>query len=128
MNAIIGVGSIWDDGCDFLWKLVTSPDNATPERFDTVDELRDHLASRGYPTVDIKIVHEADGIRDFEVEDIIDLAGKAERWELAKETAALTRGDLIAAVVNANRRGVSEYEIARRTGVTRATVRDWLGK
>ena len=45
------------------------------------------------------------------------------------ETALLcSRDALIDEVKSAHQQGVSEYELARRAGVTRQTIRAWLGK
>lgn len=38
------------------------------------------------------------------------------------------RGDLVTAVKAASESGMSEYQIADAAGVTRQTVRVWLGK
>jgi DNA-directed RNA polymerase specialized sigma24 family protein len=56
------------------------------------------------------------------------LAAGAEAWRLAQADADALRADLIDSVYLARMCGLSEYAIADACGVTRMTVRAWLGK
>lgn len=124
---IIGGGSRRVDGTlDFTWG---GGSDARYEDFTSTTELVDWLKAKGFPAVDFQLDEpDADGDVDFRVVDVIDLATKSEVWTLAKEQAASAKTMLVAAVANASRSGVSEYEIARQCRVTRQTVRNWLGK
>lgn len=70
-----------------------------------------------------------EGEPDVGYDDIayyLDVAARADAD--ASDRAAMRRQHLRAATVRAVRAGMSEVEAARRAGVTRATVRAWLGK
>lgn len=49
-------------------------------------------------------------------------------WKALQVQASEARADLIQAVLKASEAGVSEYTLAKEAGVTRQTVRGWLGK
>ena len=50
------------------------------------------------------------------------------RDDAAQHAANLTRGTLKAAVADACTHGMTEQRAADLAGVTRLTIRDWLGK
>ena len=52
----------------------------------------------------------------------------ANEWRVQLAGAERSRDELISAVRAARDAGVSEYQIAAAAGVTRQTVRVWLGK
>lgn len=52
----------------------------------------------------------------------------ANEWRVQLAGAERSRDALIVAVRAASAAGVSEYQIAAAAGVTRQTVRVWLGK
>jgi predicted transcriptional regulator len=52
----------------------------------------------------------------------------ADEWREARDLAHLARRDLIEAIVKTHRAGASEYQLAQESGVTRQTIRTWLGK
>lgn len=56
------------------------------------------------------------------------VAAAADRWRDASAAAAVSKAELAAVVQAEATAGASEYELARRAGVTRNTVRAWLGK
>jgi AcrR family transcriptional regulator len=56
------------------------------------------------------------------------VADAAEGMRVTEVDRFQRRRVLIAAVRNANRDGVSEYELADLAGVSRGTIRTWLGK
>jgi hypothetical protein len=56
------------------------------------------------------------------------IGGAAADWRAANEDAKACRAHLVALVREAQSQGVSEYAIAAAAGVTRNTVRSWLGK
>lgn len=56
------------------------------------------------------------------------VAASADRHRIAVDQAAASRKILIATVRNAAIAGVSEYDLADLAGVTRGTIRAWLGK
>jgi transposase len=53
---------------------------------------------------------------------------RADKWREYQAVADSQRLTLIAAVRAAHANGVSEYALAKAAGVTRNTVRSWLGK
>ena len=56
------------------------------------------------------------------------LEALADEWREAQDLAHLARRDLITGVRKAHKRGESEYQLAHATGVSRQTIRAWLGK
>jgi predicted transcriptional regulator len=52
----------------------------------------------------------------------------AQRRTWALERSEQVTGELIRAVHDEASRGVTEVELAKRAGVTRRTIRNWLGK
>lgn len=57
-----------------------------------------------------------------------ELAGRATRYARARAEYEQERLNLQAAVRDAVKAGMPEAEAARRAGVTRMTVRAWIGK
>ena len=57
-----------------------------------------------------------------------DVAAQAERWRTAREWTVTEKRELVELVRAANVAGASEYELAKAAGVTRMTIRNWLGK
>jgi transposase len=60
--------------------------------------------------------------------DLYAVTVQAQAWQHDQRKADEQRGRLIAAVRAAHANGVSEYALAKAAGVTRNTVRSWLGK
>lgn len=58
--------------------------------------------------------------------ETLDTIAQRRMWSLER-TEQLT-GELIRAVNDEASQGVTEVELARRAGVTRRTIRNWLGK
>lgn len=52
----------------------------------------------------------------------------AQRRTFALERAEQLTGELVRAVNDEAANGVTEVELAKRAGVTRRTIRNWLGK
>jgi DNA-binding transcriptional regulator YiaG len=52
----------------------------------------------------------------------------AQRRTFALERSEQLTGELIRAVHDEASRGVTEVELAKRSNVTRRTIRNWLGK
>ena len=52
----------------------------------------------------------------------------AQRRQFALERVEQLTGELVRAVNDEAANGVTEVELARRAGVTRRTIRNWLGK
>jgi len=52
----------------------------------------------------------------------------AQRRQFALERVEQLTGELVRAVNDEAATGVTEVELARRAGVTRRTIRNWLGK
>lgn len=52
----------------------------------------------------------------------------ARAWKNAREQVVQRRKVLVEAVRQAHVAGESEYELARKVGVGRSTIREWLGK
>lgn len=52
----------------------------------------------------------------------------ARAWKDARERVTERRKILVEAVRQAHAAGESEYELARKVGVGRSTIREWLGK
>jgi transposase len=63
-----------------------------------------------------------------DMSEAADLRAIASRYRRAKNKADKTREDLKAAVNAAAAAGMSEVQISELAGVTRMTVRNWLGK
>ena len=53
---------------------------------------------------------------------------QARKWERAKEQQQKRRAELVESVSAAHELGVSEYALTEACGVTRMTIRNWLGK
>ena len=53
---------------------------------------------------------------------------QARRWRVAQERADREKARLVELVHEANARGDSEYTLSDECGVTRMTIRNWLGK
>jgi transposase len=53
---------------------------------------------------------------------------QAYEWRAAAELADRHRAALVEAVCDAHAAGMSEYALAKAAGVTRNTIRAWLGK
>ncbi|AUV61438.1 HTH protein [Pontimonas phage phiPsal1] len=58
--------------------------------------------------------------------ETLDTISQRRIWSIER-TEQLT-GELIRAVYDEAAKGVTEVELARRAGVTRRTIRNWLGK
>jgi DNA-binding transcriptional regulator YiaG len=58
--------------------------------------------------------------------ETLDTIAQRRIWVL--ERSEQVTGELIRAVHDEASRGVTEVELARRAGVTRRTIRNWLGK
>lgn len=56
------------------------------------------------------------------------VAYRGDLYRAAQTDVTVKRAELIKAVREANAAGLSEYRIATEAGVTRQTVRVWLGK
>lgn len=52
----------------------------------------------------------------------------AQRRQFALERVEQLTGELVRAVNDEAEKGTTEVELARRAGVTRRTIRNWLGK
>ena len=65
-------------------------------------------------------------LSDFEPDEVLEELGASFNYHRDEARKASAR--LQAAVIDAAAAGVSESEIARFAGVTRMTVRTWLGK
>ena len=88
-------------------------ESTTGQHFPSWEDLRDHLRIEGYPRVEF-LPGEDDEY--FEVIDVIDLGGKAERWLIAAERAEALRVELAAALAASDRRGVSASKQRRQVG------------
>ena len=53
---------------------------------------------------------------------------QAKRWRAAQERADREKARLVELVAEAHERGDSEYTLSDEAGVTRMTIRNWLGK
>jgi transposase len=62
------------------------------------------------------------------VTDLSDVTALADTWRMTQADADAERANLIDLVHVVRMQGVSEYAIADAAGVSRVTVRSWLGK
>ena len=56
------------------------------------------------------------------------VANAADHWQHTRKTEAAARDNLVSTVTAANAAGASEYALAAAAGVSRQTIRAWLGK
>jgi hypothetical protein len=70
----------------------------------------------------------SDAADEYRDKPLVRVAAMADDWRENVAGATVARDALIIAAVAAHAAGVSEYRIAAAAGVTRGTVRAWLGK
>lgn len=61
-------------------------------------------------------------------DDMSKIETQAKRWRAAQERADREKARLVGLVADAHDRGNSEYTLSDEAGVTRMTIRKWLGK
>ena len=143
--AAIMAGKKWYDGADYVdpWGDGLTRDQRTMDRLAAkwakVQALHDDLGSAqfaeavaaskftGYPEAYLADYWTPD---NSEIKATLTqvVAYCADLHRAATATADEKRADLIEAVQKANTAGISEYDLAIAAGVSRMTIRAWLGK